>query len=307
MQGTSRKVALGIVGFALSGVAVAFATDNGSLTGSVRVLHACAQRSSGQLRLVGSKQACKKDEERVAWNIAGPAGPSGQNGVNGTPGAPGAQGPAGPAGPSGPPGSVGPNGADGVPGPAGEVGPAGPGGPAGSPGPAIIEALAGTPCTNPGGAAGSLKLVNNGGVISLACDQCQQPSSVCALGDYIWPAPDSSSCPPVNLCNSTCSGYEVVGCVPPPPTWGSGSVILQSSQSGFVSVFALTEGTSHLFSSNPSVMRIEPEAEHTYSDMISGSPQKDVAVQFLAPGSATIFAVRRGKVLARLTVQSPLR
>jgi hypothetical protein len=55
------------------------------------VLHGCASKKTGALRLAAK---CKKSEKVVSWNAQGPTGVIGQRGA---PGAPGSQGPAGPA------------------------------------------------------------------------------------------------------------------------------------------------------------------------------------------------------------------
>lgn len=52
-------------------------------------LHACAQKSTGTLRLAGR---CSKHERPVTWNIEGPRGLQGPQGVQGTPGTQGVQG-----------------------------------------------------------------------------------------------------------------------------------------------------------------------------------------------------------------------
>lgn len=81
-------------------------------------IRACANRTTGQLRLIASGR-CKPKERLVVWSQSGPEGPQGQ------PGEAGAVGAVGPAGPSGPPGPAGPAG----PGGSGPQGPAGPQGP----------------------------------------------------------------------------------------------------------------------------------------------------------------------------------
>ena len=51
------------------------------------VLEACINPGNGGMRLVDSSTPCHNNEDRVSWNITGPAGPPG---------------PTGPAGPTGP-------------------------------------------------------------------------------------------------------------------------------------------------------------------------------------------------------------
>ena len=51
------------------------------------VLEACINPGNGGMRLVDSSTPCHNNEDRISWNITGPAGPAG---------------PAGPGGPAGP-------------------------------------------------------------------------------------------------------------------------------------------------------------------------------------------------------------
>jgi hypothetical protein len=80
------------------------------------VVHACVQKSSGQVRVLAAGESCRATEVGVDWGLAGPRG---------------AQGPAGPQGPTGPQGTQGPQGPQGAQGPQGPEGPQGPQGPAG--------------------------------------------------------------------------------------------------------------------------------------------------------------------------------
>jgi|SRR5437773_5782503 len=68
-------------------------------TSSPGVLEACINPGNGGMRLVDSSTPCHNNEDRVSWNITGPAGPPGPTGATG------ATGPTGPPGPSsgGPP------------------------------------------------------------------------------------------------------------------------------------------------------------------------------------------------------------
>ena len=61
-------------------------------------LEACVNKVNGAMRLVDAGSACRHNEKRVTWNLAGPAGPAGPAGATG---------PVGPAGPAGAPGSGG--------------------------------------------------------------------------------------------------------------------------------------------------------------------------------------------------------
>jgi len=83
------------------GAAAAVAPAEG--TGSVAI-HACVTKHSDQVRIVGAKEACRRWETRVKWNVAGPSGPRGPAGPSGPQGVPGPVGPAGPPGPMGPQG-----------------------------------------------------------------------------------------------------------------------------------------------------------------------------------------------------------
>lgn len=114
-RGNSRVSAV-IVGAALTAsvvAGVAFAQ-----TGTTTVITSCVEKS-GNVRIVGSAEACKQNETPLSWNETGPAGPAGAKGDTG---------PAGPIGPAGPAGPAGPTGAK------GDTGPAGPAGPQGVPG-----------------------------------------------------------------------------------------------------------------------------------------------------------------------------
>src|SRR5262249_27452284 len=83
------------------------------------VVNACVQKHSGRLRVVAKRKAGRRGEQRLQWNVQGPAGPPG---------------PIGPQGPVGPTGAAGPAGEQG---PRGEAGPTGPRGPQGPPGPPL--------------------------------------------------------------------------------------------------------------------------------------------------------------------------
>jgi hypothetical protein len=80
---------------AISGAALALSGND------THVIHACASRTTGLLRLVGSARACKKAERLVSWNVVGPQGEAGATGPQGLSGPQGLQGPQGPQGPEG--------------------------------------------------------------------------------------------------------------------------------------------------------------------------------------------------------------
>lgn len=116
MRLTSQATAA-IAGAALTATilgGVAFAQ-----TGNTTVITACAQHTTGDLRLVDSASQCKQNEASTTWNqqgpqgVAGPVGPAGPQGP---------QGPQGGVGPQGPKGDTGATGLQGPPGPAGASG-----------------------------------------------------------------------------------------------------------------------------------------------------------------------------------------
>lgn len=158
-------VALGVILPVVGAASWVAASENPAPT-----IHACVQRDSGQVRIVGANEQCRRSETALAWNAEGPAGPAGAAGPAGPAAAPGDIGPAGPAGdpgpagpagatgnagsqgemgPVGPQGEVGPAGPQGEPGPAGPQGATGPAGPQGDPGPAGSVGPAG-PAGTPG-------------------------------------------------------------------------------------------------------------------------------------------------------------
>jgi hypothetical protein len=68
------------------------------------VIHACYSKLTGRLRVISPPVSCRRDEQPLTWNRAGPSGPAG------SPGPSGPQGPQGDPGPSGPPGPAGSSG-----------------------------------------------------------------------------------------------------------------------------------------------------------------------------------------------------
>src|SRR2546423_9585843 len=94
-------------------IALAFGIAAGVLLGapfglsSARgdTIYACADKSSGQARIVSASTPCNKSENRYSWNSGGATGATGPAGP---------QGPTGPAGPKGATGSTGPPGAKGT-------------------------------------------------------------------------------------------------------------------------------------------------------------------------------------------------
>lgn len=70
-------------------------TASFALAADPAVLEACVNPGNGNLRLVDALVACRSNETRVQWNLAGspgPAGPAGTDGVDGAAGADGADG-----------------------------------------------------------------------------------------------------------------------------------------------------------------------------------------------------------------------
>lgn len=65
-------------------------------------IHACVKKKGGAVRVVGAKTKCKKGENKLSWNTAGPAGPPGLRGLLGATGATGATGAPGATGATGP-------------------------------------------------------------------------------------------------------------------------------------------------------------------------------------------------------------
>jgi hypothetical protein len=128
-------------------------TDRGSAPAPV--LHACAARKDGALRIVSAAAKCRRSERSVRWNVTGPTGPVGT---------------AGAAGKAGPPGPVGPTGPTGATGAKGEAGATGPRGPKGEPGTLpSFEALGGLPCQANGKAGVTTLTYDAGGHASFTC------------------------------------------------------------------------------------------------------------------------------------------
>lgn len=98
-------------------------------TASAATIHACYNRSTGDVHVVTATAPCKSTEQAVSWNTPGPQGPQGPAGPKG---ATGAAGPAGPKGATGATGPAGAKGATGSQGAAGAQGPQGPAGPSGT-------------------------------------------------------------------------------------------------------------------------------------------------------------------------------
>ena len=99
MKISNRFVVVVVLAIVLvGGVTWAFASDGNTI-------HACVNKSSGEIKIVDSSDDCKDNEQYLEWTIVGPQGPPGPQGPQGDTGP---QGPQGATGPSGPPGPTGP-------------------------------------------------------------------------------------------------------------------------------------------------------------------------------------------------------
>jgi Lamin Tail Domain/Collagen triple helix repeat (20 copies) len=120
-------------------------------------INACRKLSNGVLRVPGPRGRCRRNEQPLSWNVAGPPGPRGEPGPAGPPGEQGPSGPRGDAGPAGPQGPPGPQGPQGPPGPPGE-------------GLATLADLEGISCTTNAGADGAVAIdQSDDGVVTLRC------------------------------------------------------------------------------------------------------------------------------------------
>ena len=85
-----------ILSLALSGAfALVFSAFSSVANADSRV-YACYSSSNGNVRIVSSYDDCRKNEQRVSWNMQGDQGPTGPQGDQGPAGPQGEQGPAGP-------------------------------------------------------------------------------------------------------------------------------------------------------------------------------------------------------------------
>lgn len=99
-------------------------------------IYGCYQEKTGQLRIVSGPKQCKKNEQSISWNQAGPQGPQGEVGPSGAQGPPGEQGPEGKQGPVGTQGETGQKGEKGD---TGAQGPQGEPGEQGLPGTGVVK------------------------------------------------------------------------------------------------------------------------------------------------------------------------
>lgn len=111
LKASMTQVQAVLVAASLAAIFPATAHSNDSY-GSV--IHACVQRKSGEVRIVGPNWVCRRAEAAIQWNTTGPRGPQGPAGPMGPAGPAGPPGPQGPAGPAGPAGLQGPQGDPGL-------------------------------------------------------------------------------------------------------------------------------------------------------------------------------------------------
>ena len=88
----------------VAALVLGFGIAQAAVPNSSSVIHACYNKQTGRLRVVGSSASCGPGERSLAWNQNGPSGPPGPRGSTGSPGPSGPAGSTGSPGPSGPPG-----------------------------------------------------------------------------------------------------------------------------------------------------------------------------------------------------------
>lgn len=117
LRGSSRpgRLLLAVVMLVI-GISIGAGTIAVAHGGDTTRIHACVNKTSGVVRLVGPTQACASNENAVDWAIQGPVGPMGPQGIQGIQGI---QGLTGTTGATGATGMTGATGATGVTGAAG--------------------------------------------------------------------------------------------------------------------------------------------------------------------------------------------
>ncbi|MBK6762513.1 MAG: hypothetical protein IPG68_04200 [Micrococcales bacterium] len=88
-----RFVSVGLAGVIATAGLIAVPAGNASAAKST--YKACANKKTGEMRLVLKGKKCKKSEKKLKWNVKGPAGGQGATGPQGPQGPAGARGPAG--------------------------------------------------------------------------------------------------------------------------------------------------------------------------------------------------------------------
>jgi Lamin Tail Domain/Collagen triple helix repeat (20 copies) len=175
---------------------VALAAEPGARTPTSGVIHACVNKKTRVVRIVGAGASCRRGESAIAWNGEGARGAAGE------PGAAGPQGPAGPAGAKGDTGKAGP---------AGAVGPAGPAGPAGPSLPSL-ESLNGVGCHLAGAPGTATLTYDAGGVATLKCVPSSGGSSAeIRVNEFMTGSTGAASNEFVELFNAGSSAADVGG------------------------------------------------------------------------------------------------
>ena len=174
---------------------VALAAEPGARTPTSAVIHACVNKKTRVVRIVGAAASCRRGESAIAWNGQG------VRGVAGEPGAAGPQGPAGPAGAKGDTGKAGP---------AGAVGPAGPAGPAGPSLPSL-ESLNGVGCHLAGAPGTATLTYDAGGVATLKCVPSSGSSVEIRVNEFMTGSTGAASNEFVELFNAGASAADVSG------------------------------------------------------------------------------------------------
>ena len=88
-----RYAVVGVLGISIGGTGGIFASA--LIPDPEGVIHACYQRSDGDIHIVADSSMCKKNEVAISWNQKGPIGATGPTGQTGPAGATGAGGAAG--------------------------------------------------------------------------------------------------------------------------------------------------------------------------------------------------------------------
>lgn len=101
MRITKRRTTLAVAAVVGLGVSGGTAYAAGLIPGSDGTIHACYNKTNGNVRVVAAGSKCRVSERALVWNQTGPVGPQGPAGPQGPQGPQGETGPAGPQGPAG--------------------------------------------------------------------------------------------------------------------------------------------------------------------------------------------------------------